>query len=85
MKLSIIVVYNEKINKTLLCAFSLIYNENIETIGKIFEHLKDNYQFIPKLFTIDLGKVCYRAITNIFPNCRIFPFYFHLLRRIFRI
>jgi len=81
MKLFVIVTYNKKLNKTLLCNLSLIYNENVETIEKLLEFLKDVYNFNPNLITIDLGKAGYKAVTNIFPKCRIFPCYFHIIRR----
>ena len=58
-KLFIILVYNEKLNKTILCALYLIYNENKETFSEIFKFLKLAYQFKPILFAIYLARGCY--------------------------
>ena len=80
--LFIILAYNEKLNKTLLCTINLIYNENKETFSEIFKFLKLTYQFNSKLFTVDLARGCYLAILEQFPNCRIFPCYFHIIRRL---
>ena len=73
MKLFIILAYDEKINKILICALSLIYNENLETFKTIFKFLKTIYNFKPKLFTIDLGKA--KTIANIFYHFSIKIFY----------
>ena len=81
-KLFIILAYNEKLNKTLLSAICLIYNENKETFSEIFKFLKLTYQFKPNLFTVDLARGCYLAILEHFPNCRIFPCYFLIIRRL---
>ena len=81
-KLFIILAYNEKLNKTLLSSICLIYNENKETFSEIFKFLKLTYQFKPNLFTVDLARGCYLAILEIFPNSRIFPCYFHIIRRL---
>ena len=82
MKLFIIISYNSKHNKFLLCLLSLIYNENKETFEAIFNFLKYNFGFNPNLFTVDFGKAGYIAIKNVFPNTRIYPCYFHLIRRL---
>ena len=82
LKLFVLLCYNKKYNKILLCAFALIYNENYETLVTIFKFLKTNYNFQPDLFTVDFGRAGYTAIKNIFPNTRIFPCYFHLIRRL---
>lgn len=81
IKLFVLLSYNKKFNKLLLCALALIYNENIETLEEIFKYLKKNFNFNPDLITVDFGKAGYIAIKNIFPNIRIFPCYFHLIRR----
>ena len=82
MKLFEILAYNEKSNKTLLYLLALIYNENKETTEEIFYYLKTNFNYSPKLFTLDFGKAGYNPINKIFPNCRIFPCYFHIIRRL---
>lgn len=65
----------------MLYLLAFIYNENLETFESIFNHLKINYNFYPELITIDLGRACYKAINKVFPSCRIFPCYFHIIRR----
>ena len=35
IKLFVILAYNKKLNKNLLCLLSLIYNENVETLVEI--------------------------------------------------
>ena len=40
IKLFVLLSYNKKFNKLLLCALALIYNENIETLEEIFKYLK---------------------------------------------
>ena len=81
IKLFVLLSYNKKFNKILLCTLALIYNEIIETLEEIFKYLKKNFNFNPDLITVDFGKAGYIAIKNIFPNIRIFPCYFHLIRR----
>ena len=69
-------------NKTLLCMLALIYNENRVTIETILKYLKLNFNFNPPVITIDFGEAGYSALKNIFPKTRIFPCYFHLIRRL---
>ena len=61
---------------------ALINNENAETIEKILNFLKINFQLNPELITVDFGKAGLKAINKIFPNARIFPCYFHMIRRL---
>ena len=61
---------------------ALIYNENRETIENILKYLKLNFNFNPPVITLDFRKVGYLAFKNIFPKTRIFPCYFHLIRRL---
>ena len=46
LKLFILLTYNKKLNKNLLCLLALIYNENFETICEIFNFLKKITIFI---------------------------------------
>ena len=82
LKLFVFLTYNKKLNKNLLCLLALIYNENFETICEIFNFLKKNYNFYPKIITVDFGKAGYKAIQKVFPKTRIFTCYFHLIRRL---
>ena len=58
----------------------LINEEKSETLEKIILFLK-NYQFNPELIIVDLGKAGLNAIAKAFPYTRIFPCYFHMIRR----
>ena len=82
MKLFVVLAYNKKFNSINLCVLALIYNENQETIEAIFNFLKINYNFYPKLFTVDFGKAGYLVLQHVFPKTRIFTCYFHLIRRL---
>ena len=82
MKLFVMLTFNNKLNKVLLSLLALIYNENRETLEEIFNFLKRNYSFNPAVFTVDFGKAGYLAISHAFPSNRIFPCYFHLIRRL---
>ena len=48
---------------------------------EIFDFLKTNYDFVPNLFTLDLERGCYLAVSEIFPKCRIYPCYFLIICR----
>lgn len=61
---------------------ALINNENRETIETILKYLKLNFNFNPPVIIIDFEKAGYLAFKNIFPKTRIFPCYFHLIRRL---
>ena len=39
------------------------------------------YFFNPKLITVDFGRAGIKTIGNVFPNTRIYPCYFHLVRK----
>ncbi len=82
MKLFVLLSYNKLKNKILLCTMALIYNENTETLETIFKFLKINYFFNPTLITVDFGKAGLKVITKLLPKTRIFPCYFHLIRRL---
>lgn len=61
---------------------ALINNENTETLETIFKFLIINYYFNPSLITVDFGKASLKVITKLFPKTRIFPCYFHLIKRL---
>ena len=56
--------YNKKYNKCLICNISLIKNENIETFKCIINHLKETYNFNPKIMTVDFCKAAYITFKN---------------------
>ena len=43
MKLFVLMAFNKKLNKNLLCILALIQNENTETLEAIFKFLKLNF------------------------------------------
>ena len=51
LKLFVLLCYNKKYNKILLCTLALIYNENKEILEEIFKFLKKNFNFQPSLIT----------------------------------
>lgn len=55
--------FDTKERKTLLCVLALISNENHETFGAIFLHLKKSFGFNPKYIASDFNKACISAIT----------------------
>ena len=81
MKLFVLLTYNNRSNKVLLCLLCLIYNENEETFMEIFKFLKINFNLKHSLFTVDFGKAGCLALNSIFPETSIFPCYFHFIRR----
>ena len=62
MKSFVMLTFNNKLNKVLLCLLALIYNENRETLEEIFKYLENNYSFNPDVLTVDFGKAGYLAI-----------------------
>lgn len=78
MKSFVMLTFNNKLNKVLLCLLALIY----KTLEEIFKYLENNYSFNPNVLTVDFGKAGYLAISKVFPSTRIFPCYFHLIRRL---
>ena len=61
-KIFSILGFDTKERKTLLCVLALISNENHETFGAIFLHLKKAFGFNPKYITSDFNKACISAI-----------------------
>ena len=77
-KLWILLTFNKKFMKTLLCCMALIKNENKETITKIFVYLNLKYNFKPNIISMDFGRGPYKAVIHKYPNCRIFPCFFSI-------
>ena len=82
MKLFVLLAYNIRLNKILLCMLALIANENTETLEMILKYLKNNFYFKPDLITVDLGRAGLKAIQKVYPNTRLFPCFFHIIIRI---
>ena len=81
-KIWILIAFNKSLFKTLLCCISIIKNENKETILTILDYLSLKYNFNPNIITLDFGRGPYVAFKTKFPNCRIFPCFFHFIQRI---
>lgn len=64
IKMQILLSYNKNENKILICNICLIKNENYETLNSIINYLKSNYQFEPKVMTVDFCKVAYKAFKS---------------------
>ena len=79
-KIFSILGFDTKERKTQLCVLALISNENHETFGAIFLHLKKSYNFHPKYITSDFNKACISAINRIFPDAIFIPCYFHYVQ-----
>lgn len=61
----ILLAFNKKVNKTLICNICLIKNENYETYKTILLYLKLNYKFNPKVMTVDFSKAAYYPVFSI--------------------
>ena len=81
-KIWILLSFNIKLMKTLLCCIAIIRNENKETIIRIFDHLSIKYNFNPILITMDFGRGPHTAVKEKYPNCRVFPC-FRMMQKIY--
>ena len=79
-KIFMLVAFNKKLYRTILCNISIIANENKETFITLLTHLKTKYNFIPKKFTIDYTKAHLISIKFIYPLCTIIPCFFHFMQ-----
>ena len=79
-KLYVISGFNLKEKKIILCCYALIPDEKNETYNKLFDILKNNYKFNPKIFTIDFCRASTKAIKNNFPSCIIIKCFFHWVK-----
>ena len=55
-KLFLILAFNKKKQKSVLCNILIICNENKETFITVFNFLKNKYNFSPKIITSDYQK-----------------------------
>ena len=82
LKMWIMLSYNKKYNKFLICNISLIKNENIETFKSIITYLKETYNFNQKIMTVDFCKAAYITFKNTYKDIIMVPCFFHLLQRL---
>ena len=80
LKMWIMLSYNKKYNKILICNISLIKNKNLETFKNIISYLKETYNFNPKIMTVNFCKAAYIAFKNIYKDIVMVPCFFHLLQ-----
>ena len=83
-KLYVICSFNLIYKHTKVVAYILIPNETKITYLKVFEILKNNYFFNPKIFTCDFNAASNNALKKIFPNCYIINCYFHFAQAIWK-
>ena len=67
-KLLVICGYNSSKNKTVLCCFILIRNENEITFTEIFKYLYETYSFNPKNVMVDFNMAQINGLKNIYGN-----------------
>ena len=81
-KLFIILAFNQREYKTIICNISIITNENTETIVTIIEYLKDKYNWSPNRITIDFILAELNAFKLIFPQVIIITCFFRFIKNI---
>ena len=54
--------------RTRILSYILLPNETEQTYTQLFERLKNDYGFFPKIFTMDFHKPSSKALKKIFPN-----------------
>ena len=67
-KLLVICGYNQSKNKTVLCCFILIRNENETKFTEIFKHLYETYDFNPKNIMDDFNIAQINGLKSIYGN-----------------
>ena len=72
-KLFVILAFNYKEYKTIICNISIITNENTETIITIIEYLRDKYNWQSNRMAFDFSLAELKAFKLIFPNVIIIP------------
>ena len=83
-KILIILAFNSKEFKSILCNITLIANENKETLITVYEYLKNKYQWNPQHISIDFSKAELKSIKLIFKNITIVPCFFHFISNIIK-
>ena len=79
-KLFLILAFNKKKQKSVLCNISIISNENKETFITVLNFLKIKYNFTPKIMATDYSKSLILSIKHIFPNILLIPCFFHFIQ-----
>ena len=58
----------------------MIPNEKYNTYEKLFNILKNDYKFQPKIFTVDFCRATSKALKQIFPSSLIIKCFFHWVK-----
>ena len=78
-KLYVISGFNTLDKRTRILSFILISNETLITYYTMFDKLKTDYGFNPKIFTIDFNKASAKALKQVFPQVYIVKCFFHFV------
>ena len=81
-KILILLVFNNKEFKSILCSIALIARENKETLITVYEFLKNKYNWNPNFISIDFAKAEFKALKYVFPSIKIIPCFFHFVANI---
>ena len=83
-KLYTITGFNFIIKRTRLLALILIPNETLKTYMEMFNYLKNNFNFNPKIFTMDFNKASGKAIKTVFPEIYLIKCFFHYVYNLWK-
>ena len=64
--------YDKSTEKTELCYFKLLSNEDIYTFKEIYKYLYENFKFLPRNIMIDFNLDQINALNKIFNNINIY-------------
>ena len=81
-KLYAITGFNFIVKRTRLLSLILIPNETEITYFEMFNYLKNNFGFKPKIFTMDFNKASSKAIKRVYPSIYLIKCFFHYVYNI---
>ena len=81
-KILILLAFNSKEFKSILCNITLIANENKETLITVYEYLKIKYQWNPSIISRDFSKSELKSLKYVCKNITIVPCFFHFISNI---
>lgn len=81
-KLLIIIGFDNNLYKSVICCFSLIIDGLTTTLNFLFNILKTEMGFNPKIINTDFQQSLRKSIKLIFPECNIYPCYYHFTKSI---
>ena len=64
--------YDKSTEKTELCYFKLLSNEDIYTLKEIYKYLYENFKFLPRNIMVDFNLDQINALNKIFNNINIY-------------